>query len=118
MSNIPNPKSFAVAYLDMAGAISAAFRRPNVLALLTVLAVLVTFCAFVYMLLEHWSFLNAVYFCVVTMSTVGYGDFAPHTALGKVFTIFYLFVGIGLFVLAVTAIAEAIFSEFRARTGK
>ena len=38
-----------------------------------------------------------VYFCVVTMSTVGYGDFSPETALGKVYTIFYLFIGIGIF---------------------
>jgi hypothetical protein len=50
------------------------------------------------------------------MSTVGYGDFSPHTALGKIYTIFYLLIGIGIFVLTVTAIAEAIYAEFRARS--
>ena len=41
------------------------------------------------------------------IATVGYGDFAPKTALGKAFTIAYIFAGIGVFVAAVTAIAHA-----------
>lgn len=118
MSHIPRPKSVLTAYLDIGLSVSAAFRTPNVIALITVVAGLVTFSALIYMLLEGWSFLDAIYFCVVTMSTVGYGDFSPHTAAGKLFTILYLFVGIGIFVLAVTAIAEAIYREFRERTGR
>ena len=115
MPHAPTPKAVLDAYLDMALSIAAAFRRANVIALLTVLGVLVTFSALVYRLLEGWGFLDSVYFCVVTMATVGYGDFAPHTALGKIFTMFYLLIGIGMFVLAVTAIADAIYQEFRAR---
>ena len=52
-------------------------------------------------------FLDSAYFSVVTIATVGYGDFAPKTALGKAFTIAYIFAGIGVFVAAVTAIAHA-----------
>jgi len=112
-NHIPNPKNVANTYLEMGRAIAAAFQKPNVKAALTILAVIVTFSALVFMGLEGWGFIDAVYFCIVTMSTVGYGDFSPHTAAGKIFTIIYLFVGIGIFVLAVTAIAEAIFQEFR-----
>ena len=43
---------------------------------------------------EKLSWLNAYYFCVVTLSTVGYGDITPHTAAGKIFTTFYLLVGL------------------------
>lgn len=60
----------------------------------------------VYMRFEHWRFLDALYFCVVTLLTVGYGDFAPQTDIGKVFTIFYLLVGIGLISGFVVLLAE------------
>jgi hypothetical protein len=113
---VPNPNGLIAGYINIAHAIPAAFRNPNVKALMVLAGGIVTFSALVYMLLEGWSFLDAVYFCVVSMSTVGYGDFSPHTALGKIFTIFYLLIGIGIFVLTVTAIAEAIYTEFRARS--
>jgi voltage-gated potassium channel len=49
-----------------------------------------------YHLVERWSWLDSYYFSVVTLTTVGYGDFAPHTAAGKFFTTFYLMFGIGI----------------------
>ncbi len=114
--HVPNPTGLIAGYLNIAQAIPAAFHNPNVKALLLLAGGIVTFSALVYTTLEGWAFLDAVYFCVVTMSTVGYGDFAPKTALGKIYTIFYLLIGIGIFVLTVTAIAEAIYSEFRSRS--
>jgi hypothetical protein len=44
--------------------------------------------------LEGWSYLDALYFCVVSLATVGYGDFTPTTQLGRAFTIPYLINGI------------------------
>lgn len=61
-----------------------------------VVAALVCGGAIFYHLVEHWSWLNSVYFCVITLATVGYGDFTPHTDLGKLFTIFYVIAGIGV----------------------
>jgi voltage-gated potassium channel len=49
-----------------------------------------------YHLVEHFSWLDAFYFCTVTLTTIGYGDIAPHTSAGKLFTIFYVLVGIGI----------------------
>jgi len=45
---------------------------------------------------EEWSWLDAIYFCVVTVSTVGYGDFTPTTTLGKWLAIIYMLLGIAL----------------------
>lgn len=45
---------------------------------------------------EDWSWVDSYYFSVVTLATVGYGDFTPQTSLGKVFTTIYLFVGVGI----------------------
>jgi voltage-gated potassium channel len=50
----------------------------------------------VYHWLEGWSYLDALYFCVVSLATVGYGDLTPTTPLAKGFTIFYLINGIAI----------------------
>jgi voltage-gated potassium channel len=50
----------------------------------------------VYHFLEGWSYLDALYFCVVSLATVGYGDLTPTTPLAKIFTIIYLINGIGI----------------------
>ena len=50
----------------------------------------------VYHRLEGWSYLDALYFCVVSLATMGYGDLTPTTPLARAFTIFYLINGIGV----------------------
>ena len=49
-----------------------------------------------YHYLEGWSWLDAVYFSIITLTTIGYGDFSPQTTGGKVFTIFYIVIGVGI----------------------
>jgi voltage-gated potassium channel Kch len=46
---------------------------------------------------EKWDWLDSVYFTVVTMATVGYGDFTPHTDAGKIGAMVLIVIGIGLF---------------------
>ena len=86
----------------------AAFREPEVRALATLAAALILFATGFYRLVEGWSLLDSLYFSVVTIASVGYGDFAPQTVLGKIFTISYIFAGIGLFVATATSIAQAV----------
>ncbi|GAB5357766.1 hypothetical protein AAMO2058_000402500 [Amorphochlora amoebiformis] len=50
-----------------------------------------------YMGIESWDFIISLYFVVQTISTVGYGDVFPSTSAGKIFTIFYAFIGIVIF---------------------
>ncbi|CAM3599029.1 potassium channel family protein [Erysipelothrix anatis] len=40
--------------------------------------------------------LDALYFCFVTLMTIGYGDIVPVTALGKMFTMVYATLGVGI----------------------
>jgi FtsH-binding integral membrane protein len=45
---------------------------------------------------EHWKWLDAFYFCTITLTTVGYGDLVPTTDAAKLFDMFYVLVGIGI----------------------
>jgi voltage-gated potassium channel len=84
-----------------------AVRQPEVQGVVQLALALILIATVFYWLVEGWSLLDAAYFAVVTIATVGYGDFAPHTTVGKIFTIGYIFSGIGIFVAAVTAFAQA-----------
>ena len=57
-----------------------------------------------YMLVERWSLVDAVYFCAMSLATVGYGDVAPDTDIGKIFTTVYVLAGIGILVAFFTAL--------------
>lgn len=57
----------------------------------------------VYHLVEHFSWLNAYYFSVITLTTVGYGDLTPHTNFGKLFTTFYVLIGVGIITTFITS---------------
>ena len=46
--------------------------------------------------LEGWDYVDALYFSIITLTTIGYGDFSPQTTGGKLFTIFYIIVGVGM----------------------
>jgi voltage-gated potassium channel Kch len=85
-----------------------ALREPEVQGVLTLAIALVLLATVFYWLAEGWSLLDSAYFAVVTIATVGYGDFAPQTTIGKLFTIAYVFCGIGIFVAAAGAIAQAV----------
>ncbi|GAE08480.1 potassium channel protein [Paenibacillus sp. JCM 10914] len=54
------------------------------------------------------SVIDALYFCVATLSTVGHPDFVPQTDLGKIFTMVYIIVGTGLFLGMVGHLAYAL----------
>ncbi len=59
-----------------------------------VISLLLTGTTF-YHFVEGWRWLDSLYFTVATLTTIGYGDFTPTTDLAKIFTILYVFVGIG-----------------------
>ena len=51
---------------------------------------------FIYSHVEGWNNLDSFYFTVVTVTTIGYGDIAPLTNEGKIFTILFSFMGVGM----------------------
>lgn len=62
-----------------------------------------------YMRFENLKPFDALYFTIVTLSTIGYGDIYPTTHDAKVFTIFFIPLGVSAFLYTFSAISMAIF---------
>ncbi len=56
-----------------------------------------------FMWLEGYSLIDALYMTVITISTVGYGEVAPLSDAGKIFTSVLIVVNIGVFTYTATA---------------
>lgn len=71
--------------------------RRKLALLFTILATLMASGTVGLHLLEGWGWFDSLWATVVTLSTVGYGDFVPHSAPGKTFTMGLIVVGLGVF---------------------
>ena len=58
------------------------------------------------------SYLDALYWALVTISTVGYGDIAPVTQLGKVVSMFGIIFGIAMISFVTSVMVSAFSSRF------
>ncbi|XP_058117603.1 calcium-activated potassium channel slowpoke isoform X7 [Anopheles ziemanni] len=57
---------------------------------------------------QQLSYWTCVYFLIVTMSTVGYGDVYCETVLGRTFLVFFLLVGLAMFASSIPEIIELV----------
>ncbi|XP_063237374.1 calcium-activated potassium channel slowpoke isoform X5 [Bacillus rossius redtenbacheri] len=57
---------------------------------------------------HHMPYWTCVYFLIVTMSTVGYGDIYCDTVLGRTFLVFFLLVGLAIFASCIPEIIDLI----------
>ena len=76
-------------------ALAAVWRDPETKALPVAAGALVLTGTLFYWRFEDWTIIEALYFCVVTLTTVGYGDFTPTSAGTQIFTIVYILTGFG-----------------------
>ncbi len=74
--------------------------------LLLATAVILLAGMFIFRALEGWSYLDALYFSLITLTTVGYGDFSPVTPLGKIMTMIYILLGLGIISSFIVAVAQ------------
>ena len=74
-----------------------------------------------FMIFEGLAFSEAVYMAVMTIATVGYGDFVPKTSAGRWFTCLFVIIGVGMayytFTLVISMSVEGRLKDFLGRKG-
>jgi voltage-gated potassium channel len=96
-----------MAFRGLTRAVGAVWRDPETKALPVVAGVLVvTGTLFYWRFEEGWSLIDALYFSIVTLTTVGYGDLHPTSDGTQIFTIIYILTGLGILVSLLGAVAE------------
>ncbi|UCE56793.1 MAG: two pore domain potassium channel family protein [Desulfobacterales bacterium] len=62
--------------------------------------------SFGFMFIENLSLVDSIYFAIVTMATVGYGDIHPQSNAGKILALILIVGGVGTFLGVVASITE------------
>ena len=98
--------SILLALRGLTRAVVAVGRDPETKALPLVAGALMLTGTIFYWRFEDWTFIEALYFSVVTLTTVGYGDFTPTTPGTQIFTIIYILTGLGVLVALLSSVAQ------------
>ncbi len=75
--------------------------------LITLIIILLVGSVF-YSYIEGWKFIDSLYFSVMTITTIGYGDFTPKTDIGKIFTIIFAIIGVTAWLYLAASVGKAI----------
>ncbi len=76
-----------------------------------ILVAIIFLGAYAYQQVENWRYLDSVYFMVVTVTTIGYGDIVPKTDIGKIFTMIFPFIGIAMAFYFLSLIGKFFFKK-------
>ncbi len=64
-----------------------------------------------YMLIEERTLFDAFYMTMITLTTIGYGDFVPTSFVGRVFTLLLVFAGLGALAFFLSSSFALLFSS-------
>ena len=67
---------------------------------------IIAFGSIFYHYVEGWSIIDSIYFSFITLTTIGYGDICPQTEIGKIFTIFYVILSLGIILGFINTVYE------------
>ena len=91
-------RTYLRALSHLARLVHAAWRDPRMHVLIVLGLCVLGTGTVVFHCVEGWSWLDAAYFSMVTLATVGFGDLHPETVVGKLFVMVYIGIGVGIFV--------------------
>ena len=102
MNNRPNIDSELIHFF---GELWFLVKQPKFRSILIWMVILVVTGTIFFSWVEDWSILDSLYFSIVTLTTVGYGDFSPATTVGKLFAIIYMIFGLSLIAASISVLA-------------
>jgi voltage-gated potassium channel len=107
---------FFVTTLRLARGVASAWRSdPQFRSLVFLVVITLLGGTILYSTVEGWSMVDAFYFSVTTLTTVGLGDLAPTTTMGKLFTVIYIFAGLSIILGFIEIVAK---ETLRLRSGR
>jgi voltage-gated potassium channel len=83
--------------------------RRKLLLLLVMPVLLILIGTVGYYLIEGWDFLESLYMTAITLTTVGFKEVRPLSRSGQVFTIVFLFLGVGTLAYALNTAGQYFF---------
>ncbi len=81
--------------------------KANVIGLLALIAI----GTIGYIAVERWTFHDALYMTVITMTTIGYREVRPLTLQGQWFTIMFIFASVTFYIYAASSTASYLLSD-------
>ena len=110
--------SFLTVLITAVSAIWRALRDEEYRALVIIIVFILASGTIFYMRVERWGLIDSLYFCVITLTTVGYGDLSPTTPMARIFTAVYVVIGIGIMATFVTLITKKVVARNAAQKVK
>ena len=107
--------AFALLFRSLWHILRILFRQEEQKALMLAVLFILSIGTIFYHNIEGMTYLDALYFSVMTLATVGYGDLSPQTAFGKLFSILYVFVGVGILTALIANFNRAL-AEYHKKT--
>ncbi|MEG0285448.1 MULTISPECIES: potassium channel family protein [Vagococcus] len=98
--------SLFIGFKSLGRCLKLCFKKEETKALLAATMTILFIGTIFYHRVEDMSFIDSFYFSFVTLATIGYGDLTPVTTIGKLFTVIYGILGLGLVSLSVGVIAR------------
>ncbi|CAG8123330.1 unnamed protein product [Penicillium olsonii] len=93
------------------------FRRWNDLIISFIAFGIVWSCgAVVFWKLEDWTYFNSLYFCFVSLLTIGYGDFTPQSNAGRPFFVLWSLIAIPTMTMLISQMSDTIVASFKRAT--
>ena len=90
-----------------------------------VIPLYLTLGAILFNIWENWGFLNSFYFCFITLTTIGFGDFVPGSSLTVsaakeklISAALYILLGLVLIAMCFNLMKEQISQKFKQVAGK
>ena len=78
--------------------------KPEFVAAFSALMSIVTIGTIAYHYMEGWSWITSLYFVVATLATVGYGDIHPTNDGTRLFTVFFILIGVTVAISSISVI--------------
>ncbi len=80
-----------------------------------IIVIMIVTGSFVFQITEWRSRFESLYFTVITMTSVGFGDLVPSSVAGKIFTMIYAILGVPMFIYTTSIVLQMRFRGYLKR---